>query len=69
MMAFVLAAAVLVGALFIATVLDGARTTAPSGIIAPRVRTSSLVCADEEHSTALWIRLCTLNPTCCLLLP
>jgi hypothetical protein len=45
MMAFVLAAAVLLGALCVAAALDGAALAAPPGAVAPHVLASELLAA------------------------
>ena len=53
MMTFVLAAAVLVGALWVATALDGVTTEAPRGIVASRVLATGLLATYYTAPVAL----------------
>ena len=51
MMTFVLAAAVLLGALCVAAALDGAALAAPLGVVAPHVLASELLAALSHIGT------------------
>ena len=62
MMTFVLAAAVLVGALCVSVALDGATTEAPPGVVA-HVLAARLLATDQTVPLAWGVRLSTWRTT------